>query len=124
MLKRYQSTFGHALLAVDAAVMVLAWCAAYWLRFYFPFPVPAFLEVTKGFPGFHSYAALFPLVAGLWIGVLMWMGAYDARRMLGRATQIVLVLRAHAVALALFVCLTYFLEGWRYSRLVMIYFGV
>jgi len=124
MLKRYQSTFGHALLGVDACVMVLAWCAAYWLRFHFPFPVPAFLEVTKGFPGFAAYAALFPLVAGLWIVVLLWMGAYDARRMLGRRTQILLVLRAHAVALLLFVCLTYFLEGWRYSRLVMIYFGV
>jgi len=124
MLQRFQCTFGHALLVVDAVVMVLAWCAAYWLRFYFPFPVPSFLEVSKGFPTFATYTALFPLVAGLWIGVLVWMRAYEGSRLLGRTVQIVLVLRAHAMALLLFVALTYFLDNGKYSRLVIIYFGV
>src|SRR3954468_5142852 len=101
MLKRYQCTIGHALLVVDACVMVLAWCAAYWLRFFLPLRVPAFLEVTKGFPRFSSYAALFPLVAGVWMSVLLWMRAYDVQSLLGRGIQVVSVLRAHVVALLL-----------------------
>ena len=63
MLKRYQYIVGNALLLVDACLMVLAWCAAYWLRFFHPFHVPAVLEVTKGIPEFSNYASLFPLVA-------------------------------------------------------------
>jgi Undecaprenyl-phosphate glucose phosphotransferase len=124
MLKRYQCTFGHALLLLDAAAMVLAWCAAYWLRFFLPLRVPAFLEVTKGFPRFSSYAALFPLVAGVWMSVLLWMRAYDARSLIGRGIQVVSVLRAHAVALLLFITATYFLGEGHYSRLVIVYFGV
>jgi len=124
MLRRYQCTFGHALLVVDAVVMVLAWCAAYWLRFYFPFRVPAFLEVGKSFPTFRSYAALLPMVAALWIAVLVWMRAYEGSRSLGRAVQLGVILRAHAMALLLFVSLTYFLDARMYSRLVMIYFGL
>jgi Undecaprenyl-phosphate glucose phosphotransferase len=124
MLKRYQCTIGHALLLLDAAVMVLAWFAAYWLRFFLPLKVPAFLEVTKGFPRFSSYAALFPLVAGVWIAVLSWARAYDARRLLGRGIQIVAVLQAHAIALLAFIALTYFIRDGHYSRLVIIYFGV
>ncbi len=123
MLKRYQYIIGNALLLVDACLMVLAWCAAYWLRFFHPFHVPAFLEVTKGIPEFSNYASLFPLVAGIWIGVLLWMGAYQGRRLLMADLQVGLVLRAHVVALSLFITLTYLLVEWRYSRLVMIYFG-
>jgi Undecaprenyl-phosphate glucose phosphotransferase len=124
MLKRYQCTFGHALLLLDASMIVLAWFAAYWLRFFLPVKVPAFLEVTKGFPRFSSYAALFPLVAGVWIAVLSWARAYDARRLLGRGIQVMAVLQAHAIALLAFIALTYFIRDGHYSRLVIIYFGV
>jgi Undecaprenyl-phosphate glucose phosphotransferase len=124
MLKRYQCTIGHALLVVDACVMVLAWCAAYWLRFSLPFRGPAFLEVTRGYPRFSSYAALFPLVAGVWMSVLFWMRAYEGQRLLGRGIQIAAVLKAHVAALVLFIALTYFLGDARYSRLVILYFGV
>lgn len=123
MLKRYQYTIGHALLVIDACVMVLAWCAAYWLRFFLPYRVPAFLEVTRGYPRFASYAALFPLVAGVWMSVLLWMRAYEGRRLLGRGIQVISVLKAHAVALVVFIALTYFLGDARYSRLVIVYFG-
>jgi Undecaprenyl-phosphate glucose phosphotransferase len=124
MLKRYQCTIGHALLAVDACGMVLAWCAAYWLRFFLPFRVPAVLEVTRGYPRFSSYAALFPLVAGVWMSVLLWMRAYEGQRLLGRGVQVLSVLKAHAVALVVFIALTYFLGEARYSRLVILYFGL
>lgn len=123
MLKRYQCTIGYGLLVVDACVMVLAWCAAYWLRFFLPFHVPPLLEVTRGYPRFSSYAALFPLVAGVWMSVLLWMRAYEGKSLLGRGIQLLSVLKAHAAALVVFIALTYFLGDSRYSRLVIVYFG-
>jgi len=122
MLKRYQCTFGHALLVIDAVVMVLAWCAAYWLRFCVPIRPPAFIEGSHDFPRFSSYAALFPLVAGVWMTVLLWLRAYEGSRLLGPGIQVMSVLKAHAAALVLFIALTYFLDA-RYSRMVIVLFG-
>src|SRR6187399_2630519 len=124
MLRRYQRTFGHLFRLVDASLMVLAWLASYWLRFLLPLPVPDFLRVTKGLPDFSTYAALSPLIAVLWIAVFTMMGAYESRRILGRLSEVVLLLQAHGVALVSFVALTFMFEGYRYSRLVMIYFGI
>src|SRR3954469_22797715 len=99
MLKRYQCTFGYALMVFDACVVVGAWFAAYWLRFWFPFHVPAPLEFTPGLPTFASYAEVFPLVAGIWGAVLVSMHVYEGGRMLGRAPQLLCVLKAHCTAL-------------------------
>ncbi len=111
-------------MAFDACAVVGAWCAAYWLRFWFPFEVPSFLEVTQGLPTFASYAGVFPLVAGVWLTVLLSMHVYEGRRLLGRAPQLFRVMKAHFAALILFVALTFFVKEWRYSRLAIIYFGI
>lgn len=119
MLKRYQHIVGGVFRLIDALVIVIAWIAAYWLRFHFPI-----IEVTKGFPHFSQYAALSPLVLGLWMGVFSWMRVYQSRRMLRRTHEAHLLLRAHAVALLVFVALTYLFSEYRYSRGVMIEFGL
>jgi Undecaprenyl-phosphate glucose phosphotransferase len=124
MLRRYERTFGHLFRVSDAGLMVLAWLASYWLRFWFPLPVPSFLRVTKGLPDFSTYAALSPLILVLWIAVFSMMGAYESRRLLGRLHEVLLLLKAHGVALLAFVALTFMFEGYRYSRLVMLYFGI
>jgi Undecaprenyl-phosphate glucose phosphotransferase len=118
MLKRYQHTVGYVFRLVDACVVVGAWLASYWVRF-----ILAPIAVTKGFPGFSKYAALAPLIALLWMGVLSIMRVYESRRMLSRAHEIRLLLNAHGMALLLFVALTYLSEEFRYSRLVMLYFA-
>ena len=124
MLKRYQCTFGYALMVSDAFFMVGAWCAAYWLRFWFPFKVPAFLEVTQGLPRFARFAEMCPLVAGVWLIVLVSMHVYEGRRMLGRAPQIWRAMKAHVVALMVFIAVAFFVKEWRHSRLAIVYFGV
>ena len=124
MLNRYQQTFGTALRCGDVGIVVLAWLASYWIRFWVPFQVPAFLAVTKGFPPFATCAALSPLVAVLWTAVLSFERVYEARRTLSQAREIQLVLQGHCVALLLFIAVTYFFEDYRYSRLVMVYFAV
>lgn len=118
MLRRYQRTVGDLLRLLDLVGVVAAWLLAYYERFYAsPF------EVTKGLPIFSAYAALSPLVGVLWMVVFSWMKIYDSRRMVGPVDEILSVLRAHGLSLLLFVAVTYFFEDYKYSRLVMAYFG-
>jgi Undecaprenyl-phosphate glucose phosphotransferase len=119
MLQRYQHTFCQFCRVIDVAAVVSAWLAAYWVRF-FVGPLPA----TKGLPKFESYAALAPLVAVLWITVFTLLHVYEARRILGRAQELRTLLKAHAVALLLFVALTYMFDDYKYSRLVIVYFAL
>src|SRR5882757_5913007 len=119
MLKRYHHTFGYLFRALDACVVLVAWLVSYWVRFFFG-PI----AVTKGFPAFSAYASLMPLVAMLWAGVFTLMRVYGSRRMLGRIHEVALILKAHGLALVLFVALTFLFKEYKYSRLVMIYFAV
>jgi Undecaprenyl-phosphate glucose phosphotransferase len=119
MLKRYQHTVGGMLRVMDACVMAGAWLAAYWARFF----LPGFFPVTKGLPPFTTYASLAPLVAVLWLVVFTMMGVYESRRMLGIGHQLARLLKAHGVALLLFVAVTYLFEEYKFSRLVMLYFA-
>lgn len=118
MLKRYQSFVDGVFRVVDTGVIVCAWLGAYWLRFYVS-PIP----VTKGFPELATYASLAPLVAVLWMTTFALMRVYEARRMLGAMHEVQLVLKAHGVAMLFFIALTYLFEEYKYSRLVMVYFG-
>lgn len=117
MLKRYHNKIGSVMSLMDAIVVVAAWLDAYWVRFYFS-PMEA-----EAVPPFATYASLAPLVGVLWMTVFTWMRVYEPRRLLGRAHELQLMLRAHGVALLIFIALTYMFEEYKYSRLVMIYFA-
>jgi Undecaprenyl-phosphate glucose phosphotransferase len=120
MLKRYQHTVGGLFRVMDACVMTCAWLGSYWARFF----VSSFFPVTKGFPHFATYASLSPLVAVLWTVVFTQLGAYESRRMLSAGGQVRMLLKAHGVALLLFIAITYLFEEYKFSRLVMLYFAV
>ena len=119
MLKRYQRTVGDLFRICDVSIVVGAWLLAYWWRFYWS-PI----EVTKGLPEFSTYAALSPLIAILWLVTFSQMRVYASRRLVGRADEILLVLKAHGFSLLLFVALTYAFEDYKYSRIVMAFFAV
>lgn len=119
MLKRYQSMIGGVFRLVDACVIALAWIASYWLRFTFPL-----IQIVHGFPKFRTYAALVPLVIFLWSLVFSVMRVYKPRRMLRRTDEAHLLLRAHGVAMLFFIALTYMFSEYKYSRGVMLYFGL
>lgn len=119
MLKRYHHIVGGAFRIVDASVIGVVWLASYYIRFYVPI-----IQVTKGFPKFEEYAALTPLVMILWSLTFASMRVYQSRRMLRRTHEAHLILKAHAVAMLLFVALSYMFSPYRYSRVVMGYFGV
>lgn len=119
MLKRYHHIVGGMFRIVDTCVIGSVWLLSYWLRFYIPL-----IEVTKGFPKFSRYAALSPLVMILWASVFSSMKVYQSRRMLRRTHEAHLILKSHLVAMLFFIALTYLFSEYKYSRAVMIYFGV
>ena len=119
MLKKYHQTVGGLFRWMDACVIGGAWLLSYWLRFNLPI-----IEVTKGFPRFETYSALTPLVIVLWLGVFSILGVYRPRGMLRRTHEAQLLIRAHLAALVLFITLSTFISEYRYSRGVMLYFGV
>jgi Undecaprenyl-phosphate glucose phosphotransferase len=57
------------------------------------------------------------------MSVFALMRVYESRRMLGAAHEVQLIVKAHGLALLLFIALTYMFEEYKYSRLVMVYFG-
>jgi Undecaprenyl-phosphate glucose phosphotransferase len=119
MLKRYQNLLGGVLGLLDATIIVAAWLASYWLRFSYPI-----IPVTKGFPAFSAYAALTPFVALLWLAVFASLRVYQFSRSFTALNETRALLKAHGLALLLFVTLTYLFEAYKYSRLVTLYFGV
>jgi len=118
MLKRYHHMVGGVFRVVDTSVVAVAWLASWWIRFTFPI-----IPVTKGLPRFEKYAALTPLVVFLWMIVFQNMSVYQSRRMMRRTHEVQLLLKAHGVALLLFVAVTYLFSEYRYSRGVMLWFG-
>lgn len=118
MLRRYQSGICCLFRITDVAVVLAAWLASYWVRFY-----SGIIPVTKGIPEFGLYAALTPLVAGVWIGVFSMMHVYESRRMVGQLESLQILLRAHGMALLIFLSVTYFIKNSHYSRMVMTYFA-
>jgi Undecaprenyl-phosphate glucose phosphotransferase len=103
---------------MDVAIIGAAWLFSFWLRFYVPL-----VEVTKGFPAFSTYAALTPLIVILWAIILDTHGVYEAPRRASNESAIVGLLRAHTIALLAFVALTYVFSEYRYSRVVVLFFG-
>ncbi|MBN21800.1 MAG: undecaprenyl-phosphate glucose phosphotransferase [Bdellovibrionaceae bacterium] len=119
MLKRYHRFVSSTFRLVDVIVIGTAWLLSYLFRFSFPI-----IPVTKGFPAFSTYASLLPLVMGLWSMTLSSMKAYRSTRMLRRTHEVHLLLKAHLISMLLFIALTYLFSEYKYSRGVMLYFGV
>jgi Undecaprenyl-phosphate glucose phosphotransferase len=119
MLKQYHHIVGGIFRAIDALVIGSVWLLAYWLRFHLPL-----IQVTKGFPPFDKYASLSPLVIALWMIVFSAARVYHSQRMLRRTHEVQLILKAHLIAMLLFIAITYLFAEYKYSRGVVLYFGL
>jgi Undecaprenyl-phosphate glucose phosphotransferase len=119
MLSQSQMTTKAYARIVDGAVVGGAWLGSFWFRFYVPV-----IEVTKGFPAFSRYAALTPLIVVLWAMIFDAHGVYDAQKGRRIESQIGAVVRAHVVAVLAFVALTCVFSEYRYSRVVVVFFGL
>ena len=117
MLKRYYQVFGSFLIVTDLLGLVAAWLIAYYLRFY-----TQIVPVTKGIPPFSRYVALTVPVVLLWIGVFSFFQLYRTSRIMRRTIELGQVIKAHLLAVCLFVALTTIVSEYRFSRVVIGYF--
>lgn len=107
------------LIVTDAFGLVAAWLLAFYLRFY-----TQIVPVTKGIPPFSRYVALTVPVVFLWVAVFSYFNLYRTSRITRRTTELANVLKAHFVAVGLFVILTWVITEYRFSRVVIGYFAV
>ncbi len=117
MTTRYRTVVSVLFRTTDALVVGAAWLASFWARVHSP-------RLGMKEPAFETYVALAPLILILWAVVFSFLGVYHLGRMRDLKTEVLLLWRAHAWALLLFIFLAYFFDDHRYSRLVLLYFGL
>jgi Undecaprenyl-phosphate glucose phosphotransferase len=123
MMKRYQNSAGVMTRFADTAIVMVAWLLAYPLRFDLLADI-SFLPLAPGKPDSEIYLALLPLIILLWGFCFQFFGLYRYDRVIRRSTEIYTLLRAHAATLVLFTSLTYFITQYRFSRGVILIFGI
>ena len=107
----------------DAIIVLMSWLLAYPIRFDLVRKI-SFLPLAPGRPATHYYLALLPLIFILWITGFQAFGVYRYDKVIRRSTEIYTFLRAHLAILILFTALTFFVTDFRFSRGVIIIFGL
>ncbi len=105
----------------DAGIVLLSWLLAYPIRFEL-LADTSFLSQEPPIPEY--YDSLLPVVFVLWIACFQSFGVYRYDRVIRRSTEIYTLLRAHIATLILFTSISYFITQYRYSRAVILIFGI
>lgn len=134
MLKHKARLVVTVFVLVDVLATVLAWLAAFFLRFDFE-PLHVILPVTKGRPDLERYLVLLPLIAILWPVVLYFHGLYRLRRSRSRIDESFAIFVSVLVSTALLIAATLYVRvyyryqpevapSWEFSQLVFAFFVV
>ncbi|MDA9951667.1 hypothetical protein N9D31_03725, partial [Oligoflexaceae bacterium] len=105
-------------ISTDMLLLSLAWCLAYYIRFY------TWIAAPKGIPEIHHYYKLLPFICVIWLAILAAAGFYKRtgrhRTAFVEGLDIVQVCFFATIA---FVSFSYFYQEYRYSRgLILIFF--
>lgn len=119
MIRRYQSTAGVLTRFVDLLLVSIAWLLSYRLRFDYFQPI-----YPVAVPKFSTYLALLPVIMALWFGGLHALGVYRFEKVLRRSTEIITLIKSHVFLMLVFTTLTYFITEYRFSRGVLLIFGL
>ncbi len=119
MLTQSHQKIGLVLRVLDGAGIILAWLAAYYLRFY-----TGVVPVTKGVPPLSQYLSLAVPVVLIWLVVFTSFCIYRPPVLLRGVRELLMILRAHLFAILIFVALTYMIAEYKYSRLTLVYFSI
>lgn len=117
MVKKYNQIFENLLLILDLVVISISWILSYYLRFYVPI-----IPVWKGIPPFNEYLFLLIYVVIIWGIVFKYLGLYKLNQISSRLREIFLLFEASALAILIFISVTYFTKEYKYSRIVFMYF--
>ena len=117
MLKR-QSRFYISILALgDLVGALFSWIMAYYFRFYVDI-----IPVTKGIPEFRIYLLLAPLVIIIWGAVFKAFGLYETGRLRSFWAEVFALLKGSTLALLLLIVISFFIQEYKFSRVVFLYF--
>ena len=119
MLKRHSEFFKNILFLSDLLLISCCWVAAYFLRF----SVPLF-PVTKGIPPIEPYLWLLVPIVLVWGGCFSTLNLYRPRRMGSHFGEFVDLAKANTLCLLILVALSFFLNTYDFSRLVILYFWI
>ncbi len=123
MMKRYQSSAAVITRIADAMIVIACWLLAYPLRFGMFAGLP-FLPQYASPPSPANYLALLPFMTVLWAGCFHFFAVYREDRIIRRSAETYALLRAHLATIILFTALTFFVTEYRFSRGVILLFGV
>jgi Undecaprenyl-phosphate glucose phosphotransferase len=104
-------------------IVVASWLLAYPIRFG-ALGGFALLPSYSEPPPEAKYFALLPFMMALWAGCFHFFGVYRYDRVMRRSTEIYTLLRSHIATLILFTSLTFFVTEFRFSRGVILIFGM
>jgi Undecaprenyl-phosphate glucose phosphotransferase len=117
MLKRHSEFLKNLLFLSDLVVIGLCWVAAYFIRFATPFsPVP------KGIPSIVPYLWLLIPIMVVWGISFYSFNLYRPRRMGSHLAEFIDIAKANTLSILVLVALTFFLQPFDFSRLVIVYF--
>lgn len=117
MLRRYSEVFRTLLMGLDLALLVGAWCFAYYVRFYTGFTSP------RGIPPFTQYALVLPFILPVWFTLLRSRGLYEPQRTDSPLREAGAVIGATAMGVVVLVALSFFVRGYYYSRIAIAVFS-
>lgn len=123
MIKRYQNSAGVMTRVADVMIVIASWLLAYPVRFEWLKDL-SFLPRYSVPPAEGRYLALLPFLAVVWAGGFHFFGVYRYDRVIRRSTEIYTLIRAHLGTMILFTALAYFMTEYRFSRGVILIFGV
>ena len=118
VLQRHQHYSGYVLQVLDAGVIACSWLVTYW---------GCQQAVASGaiqLPNLAMSPALAPLVALLWVAVFGFSRVYESRRMLGLSNELLVVTKAHCVALLILLAVSYRAPEYGDIRPYLLAFGV
>lgn len=120
MLKQKRQLFEFLFMGADLVVVTVAWFVSYWLRFQ-----TDLIPVDKGVPPFQNYLSMVLFIWLIWAFVFKRMGLYRPMRGQRGGREVWLLINANALALLLFIAVTYLFreKSAPFSRLVFFYFG-
>ena len=119
MLRRHSEFFKNLLFLSDLFLISGCWLAVYFIRF-----SATFFPVTKGIPPIEPYLWLLLPIIFVWGICFSSLHLYRPRRMGSHLAEFVDLAKANSLCLLILVALSFFLNTYDFSRLVIFYFWV
>lgn len=119
MLKRHTEFLKSLLFLFDLMVICLCWVAAFSIRF-----AEVFVPVTKGVPPIEPYLWLLLPIVGVWGVAFQAFHLYRPQRMGSHLAEFLDIAQAHTLAVLILFGLTFFIQQFEYSLLVILYFWI